>query len=36
VVNCYMEPSMAVETGPYFLKSAKSTVKYALEKWVYE
>lgn len=35
VVNCYMEPSMAVETGPYFLKSAISTVKYALEKWVY-
>jgi MoaA/NifB/PqqE/SkfB family radical SAM enzyme len=35
VVNCYMEPSMAVETGPYFWKSAQSTVKYALEKWVY-
>ncbi len=35
VVNCYMEPSMAVETGPYFLKSAVSTLKYALEKWVY-
>jgi MoaA/NifB/PqqE/SkfB family radical SAM enzyme len=35
VVNCYMEPSMAVETGPYFLKSAVSTIKYALEKWVY-
>jgi MoaA/NifB/PqqE/SkfB family radical SAM enzyme len=36
VVNCYMEPSMAVETGPFFWKSALSTVKYALEKWVYE
>lgn len=35
VVNCYMEPSMAVETGPYFWKSAMSTMKYALEKWVY-
>lgn len=35
VVNCYMEPSMAVETGPYFWRSAKSTIKYALEKWVY-
>lgn len=36
VVNCYMEPSMAVEIGPYFFKSAQSTVKYALEKWVYD
>lgn len=35
VVNCYMEPTMAVETGPYFWSSAKSTFKYALEKWVY-
>lgn len=35
VVNCYMEPSMAVETGPYFWSSARSTFKYALEKWVY-
>ncbi len=35
VVNCYMEPSMAVETGRYFWQSAVSTVKYALEKWVY-
>ena len=35
VVNCYMEPSMAVETGQYFWKSTKSTLKYALEKWVY-
>jgi MoaA/NifB/PqqE/SkfB family radical SAM enzyme len=35
VVNCYMEPSMAVDTGPYFWKSAPSTIKYALEKWIY-
>ncbi|MFN8395159.1 MAG: radical SAM protein [Bacteroidia bacterium] len=35
VVNCYMEPTMAVETGPYFWSSTKSTLKYALEKWVY-
>ena len=35
VVNCYMEPSMAVETGPYFWRSTQSTIKYALEKWVY-
>lgn len=35
VVNCYMEPSMAVETGAYFWVSAASTIKYALEKWVY-
>jgi MoaA/NifB/PqqE/SkfB family radical SAM enzyme len=36
VVNCYMEPSMAVATGPYFRASAISTIKYALEKWIYE
>jgi MoaA/NifB/PqqE/SkfB family radical SAM enzyme len=36
VINCYMEPSMAVDTGPYFFNSARSTIKYALEKWVYD
>ncbi len=35
VVNCYMEPSMAVETGRYFWSSLQSTVRYSLEKWVY-
>jgi MoaA/NifB/PqqE/SkfB family radical SAM enzyme len=35
VINCYMEPSMAVEMNRYFLPSARSTLKYALEKWVY-
>ena len=35
VVNCYMEPSLAVETGRYFWTSLRSTVKYGLEKWVY-
>ena len=35
VINCYMEPSMAVEWNRHFLTSAKSTIKYALEKWVY-
>jgi MoaA/NifB/PqqE/SkfB family radical SAM enzyme len=36
VVNCYMEPSMAVEMGRHFWASARSTIKYVLEKWVYE
>lgn len=35
VINCYMEPSMAVDTRKYFLTSARSTFKYALEKWIY-
>lgn len=35
VINCYMEPSMAVELNRYFIPSVKSTLKYALEKWVY-
>lgn len=35
VINCYMEPSMAVDTGKYFWNSLRSTVKYAVEKWVY-
>ena len=34
-VNCYMEPSMAVEVSRYWPGSLKSTMKYALEKWVY-
>lgn len=34
-VNCYMEPSFAVEWNAYFAKSLKSTVAYSLEKWVY-
>lgn len=36
VVNCYMEPSLALETGRYFWTSLKSTLKYSLEKWVYQ
>jgi len=36
VVNCYMEPSMTMETGKYFWTSLKSTLKYSLEKWVYQ
>jgi MoaA/NifB/PqqE/SkfB family radical SAM enzyme len=35
VVNCYMEPSMAVEFNPYWVRSIGSTVRYALQKWVY-
>lgn len=35
VINCYMEPSMAISTGSYFWSSLRSTVKYTLEKWVY-
>ena len=34
-VNCYMEPSFAVELNRYFFRSVKSTLKYSLEKWVY-
>lgn len=34
-VNCYMEPSMAVEVDRHWRISLRSTVKYALEKWVY-
>lgn len=34
-INCYMEPSMAFETGPYFMRSLRSTIRYSLEKWVY-
>jgi MoaA/NifB/PqqE/SkfB family radical SAM enzyme len=34
-VNCYMEPSMAVELNRHWPQSLESTVKYALEKWVY-
>lgn len=34
-VNCYMEPSMAVELNPYWFKSIGSTLRYALQKWVY-
>lgn len=35
VINCYMEPSLAIETGPHFFSSLQSTLKYALGKWVY-
>lgn len=35
VVNCYMEPSMAIELNRYWLRSIGSTVRYALDKWVY-
>lgn len=34
-INCYMEPSMAVDTGKYFIPSFRSTLKYVVEKWVY-
>jgi len=34
-VNCYMEPSMATETGKFFFTSLRSTLKYSLEKWIY-
>lgn len=35
VINCYMEPSMTMDTGPHFWTSLRSTLKYSLEKWVY-
>lgn len=34
-INCYMEPSMAVDTGKHFWPSFRSTFRYAVEKWVY-
>ncbi len=33
VINCYMEPSFAVELGPYFWASLPSTVRYLQKKW---
>lgn len=34
-INCYMQPSFAVEMNSYFWKALPSTLKYTLEKWVY-
>lgn len=34
-INCYMEPSMAVEMNRQWWKSIGSTLRYSLEKWVY-
>jgi MoaA/NifB/PqqE/SkfB family radical SAM enzyme len=31
-VNCYMQPSFAVEVSKYFFKALPSTLKYAVEK----
>ncbi|MCX7607428.1 MAG: radical SAM protein [Bacteroidia bacterium] len=33
VINCYMEPSFAVEISPYFWSSLPSTLCYAWRKW---
>lgn len=33
VINCYMEPSFAIEVSPYFWASLPSTLKYIYEKW---
>ncbi|MCX8113180.1 MAG: radical SAM protein [Bacteroidia bacterium] len=33
VINCYMEPSFAVEVSKYFWSSLPSTIKYLREKW---
>lgn len=33
VINCYMEPSFAVEVSPYFWTSLPSTLRYLLRKW---
>ena len=35
VINCYMEPSMAVEMNTFWWKSIRSTLRYSLQKWVY-
>jgi MoaA/NifB/PqqE/SkfB family radical SAM enzyme len=34
-INCYMQPSFAVEINKYFWKALPSTLKYSFEKWVY-
>ncbi len=34
-INCYMQPSFAVEMNSYFWIALPSTLKYSLEKWVY-
>ncbi len=34
-INCYFEPTFATRVNKYFFQSIPSTVKYALEKWVY-
>lgn len=33
VINCYMEPSFAIEVGPYFWASLPSTLRYLKKKW---
>lgn len=33
VINCYMEPSFAVETNRYFWESLPSTLRYLRQKW---
>lgn len=33
VINCYMEPSFAVETSRYFWESLPSTLRYLRQKW---
>lgn len=34
-INCYMQPSFAVELHRYFWKALPSTLKYSIEKWIY-
>lgn len=33
-INCYMQPSFAVEVNRYFWRALPSTLKYSAEKWV--
>ncbi|MCS7297201.1 MAG: radical SAM protein [Bacteroidia bacterium] len=33
VINCYMEPSFAVEVSSYFWSSLPSTLRYIYQKW---
>ncbi len=35
-VNCYMQPSFAVELNPYFWESLKGTLKYSWEKQMWK
>lgn len=34
-INCYFQPSFAVAINRYFWRALPSTLKYTLEKWVY-
>jgi len=35
-INCYMQPSFANKVNSYFWRALPSTLKYSVEKWVYQ